>query len=124
PEGAPLTCSLTRAPQGMSLNGCTVQWTPTAAAANVPVALRVSDGQAYAEQSWQITVTAAAPTPTPTPPANQPPRITSTPPAQAQVGSAYSYALQATDPEGAPLTCSLTRAPQGMSLNGCTVQWT
>ncbi len=56
---------------------------------------------------------------------NKPPQITSGPPITAQIGSAYSYQVQATDPNSDPLTFSLVTAPAGMTMNlSGLVNWT
>lgn len=46
------------------------------------------------------------------------PVITSTPVTAATMGSAYSYQLTATDPDGGTLTFSLVSAPAGMTVGG------
>lgn len=59
--------------------------------------------------------------------ANDVPVIVSTPAStQADVGVAYTYAVQATDPGNLPLTYSLTAAPAGMAIDPATglVSWT
>jgi hypothetical protein len=61
------------------------------------------------------------------PAANQPPRITSTPVTTATAGQAYSYDVDATDPDsGDTLVYSLTIAPSGMSINPGSglISWT
>ena len=54
-----------------------------------------------------------------------PPGITSAPSTSAYVGEAYAYAVLATDPEGDPLTFSLSAAPAGMTIDSQTgfIQW-
>ena len=121
PEGAALSGSLDVAPAGMVINAATglIQWTPTAAQVGArAVTLRVTDAQGqFATQSFSVTVAAAA---------NSPPQITSTPPLAASVGTLYSYAVTAFDPEGAALSGSLDVAPAGMVINAATglIQWT
>jgi len=51
---------------------------------------------------------------------NGAPQITSTPPTTATVGVAYSYDVDATDPNGDTLTYALTQAPSGMTINAAT----
>jgi hypothetical protein len=53
---------------------------------------------------------------------NRPPRIVSSPPAAAGVGQAYSYHVQAVDPDGDRLTYELLRAPAGMVIDAGTGQ--
>jgi RHS repeat-associated protein len=61
------------------------------------------------------------------PAGNHPPQITSTPVTTATVGQAYSYDVDATDPDsGDTLGYSLTIAPSGMSINPSSglISWT
>jgi hypothetical protein len=57
---------------------------------------------------------------------NGAPSITSTPVTSATVGVAYSYDVNATDPNGDALSYSLTQAPTGMTINASTglIAWT
>jgi hypothetical protein len=58
---------------------------------------------------------------------NDPPRITSNAVTVASVGVAYSYDVNATDPDaGTVLTYALTQFPAGMTINATTglIQWT
>src|SRR5262249_49174854 len=59
-------------------------------------------------------------------PGNHPPVFTSTPLAQASVGTPYSYQATASDPDSDLLTFRLLVGPVGMSINSSTgqVQWT
>ena len=50
---------------------------------------------------------------------NAPPSFTSTPPAEIKDGQ-YSYAVQAVDPDGDPVTFELKQAPPGMMIEGAT----
>ncbi|MBL8347684.1 MAG: putative Ig domain-containing protein, partial [Rubrivivax sp.] len=54
------------------------------------------------------------------------PQITTTAVTTASVGTAYSYDVNATDPNGDTLTYSLTQAPAGMTINASTglIAWT
>jgi hypothetical protein len=54
----------------------------------------------------------------------RPPVITSSPPASATEGVAYSYAITASDPSGGGFTLSLAIAPAGAQLDGNTITWT
>ena len=121
PDNDTLRYRLDGAPLTMNINAETgvITWTPgTPHVGNQSVAVVADDGRGgRARQVWTITVTAAA--------ANQPPSITSTPYHHAKVGREYRYALVATDPNGDPLTYSLTTAPSGMTIaaNGA-IAWT
>ena len=55
---------------------------------------------------------------------NQPPAITSVPVVDAIAGRTYSYAATATDPDGDPLTFSLTTAPSAMQVDPASGQVT
>jgi hypothetical protein len=58
-------------------------------------------------------------------PGNLAPIITSSPVTSATDGDAYSYQVQATDPEGGSLSYSLPTKPSGMTISGSgLVQWT
>lgn len=118
--GDVLTYSLTQAPAGMAINATSglITWTPTAAqAGNQSVTVRVADAQgAAATQTFTIN----------TAPPSGSPVITSTPVTTATVGVAYSYDVNATDPNGDTITYSLTQAPAGMTINAASglVAWT
>ncbi len=122
--GDVLTFTLPAAPSGMTINASTglIAWTPTLAQiGNHPVTVRVTDTSGlFAEQSFTIAVSAPGPI-------NQPPLITSTPATAASVGTAYSYDVDASDPDiGDVLTYSLTTAPAGMSIDPANglIEWT
>ncbi|MBI5721711.1 MAG: putative Ig domain-containing protein, partial [Burkholderiales bacterium] len=118
--GDVLTYSLTQAPSGMTINASSglIAWTPSSAqAGSQAVTARVADpGGLAATQSFSINVAAA----------NAAPQITSTPVTTGTVGAAYSYDVNAIDPNGDVLTYSLTQAPSGMTINASTglIAWT
>jgi len=120
PNGDTLAYSLVQAPPGMAIQAGTglVTWTPSSAQAGVQaVAVRVADAAGLsATQSFSIAV--AVP--------NAAPQIVSTPPAAALVGSAYSYRVGASDPNGDALTFTLSQAPAGMAIDATTgaIAWT
>jgi len=121
PDGDTLTYSLTTTPPGMTINSTTglINWTPTSAG-DYNVTVRVSDGSLFDTQSFTIHVSEESE------PTNQAPNITSTPIATATVGAAYSYNVNATDPNGDTLTYSLHTKPAGMTINSTTglINWT
>ncbi len=109
----PLTYSLATNPVGMTIDPSSglVTWTPTVAqVGTAPVDVVVTDGQGGgADQSFNLPVVAAS--------ANRPPVISSTPRDTIGLGRTYLYAVQATDPDGDPITYSLTTAPAGMTIS-------
>jgi beta-lactam-binding protein with PASTA domain len=121
-DGAPLTYAwtLTARPAGSSAvlaNPATVSPGFVADVAGRYIARLVvgNAGRMSAPDSVEITA------------ANHPPAISSVAPIVAAVGSAYTYAVVATDPDpGDVLGYSLTVAPAGMTINASTglVQWT
>lgn len=60
------------------------------------------------------------------PPINHSPTITSSAVTSATVNIAYTYDVNATDPDGDPLTYTLTTSPTGMAINSATgvISWT
>ncbi|MCA2577755.1 MAG: tandem-95 repeat protein [Microcystis sp. M41BS1] len=118
PENGILTYNLGRKPNGMTIDQTgKIQWTPTQIG-NYDIDVLVADNQgATATQTYRLVVGTQA--------INQAPNITSTPLFVANVGSAYQYQIQASDPEGQSLTYQLIESPQGMTINANTglVQW-
>jgi hypothetical protein len=117
-QAASLGYQLVSGPDGMSMNAANlVTWSPTESdeGANA-VTVRVSDQSGNAvSQSFTVTVVTS----------NEPPVISSNPPASARVGKAYRYQVVAEDPESGALTYSLGQAPAGMTIdagNG-SLQW-
>jgi hypothetical protein len=55
---------------------------------------------------------------------NRAPVITSTAPVQVAQGDTYTYTVIATDPDGDPLTYSLSGQPDGMTITGNIITWT
>ncbi len=121
-EGDPLSYRLLAAPTGMTIVATTgeISWTPQAGqVGQQDVVIEVSDGIGGAvTQAFAIRVAAGAP--------NLPPVISSSAPRFGWVGAAYSYTLQATDPESTALVYSLGQAPVGMTINPVSgaVSWT
>ena len=119
--GDVVTYSLDTAPAGMTISAANglIAWTPTSGqVGSNAVTVRVNDGHGgTATQSFTINVAAA----------NVPPTITSTPVLTATVGAAYSYDVNATDPNaGDVLTYSLDTAPAAMTINAASglIGWT
>jgi Bacterial Ig domain/von Willebrand factor type D domain len=119
PAGKALTYSYSPQLQNTTLNPTTGAFSFTPSDAQVgtyTVTFSVSNGLSAAPQAAQLTVTSRL----------KPPVITSTPPTTATAGTAYSYPILATDPQGAALSYTLVTAPQGMSvdINTGLIKWT
>lgn len=127
PEMDPLTYSLALAPDGMSIDSETgvIEWQPDIVGAT-QVAILVQDDQgAAALQEFDLIVHRLG--------VNRAPRITSFPQTKINAGMLFEYQLEATDPEGAPVSFSFGEnlsdfeplRPQGMTLDPDTgfVQW-
>ena len=110
-NGDPLDISLDVAPDGMTLEGNLVAWTPTAnQLGEQPVSLSVIDGRGgIDEQAFQVQVL--------TQPVNTPPKLLSTPPTVTTPLSLYQYDVEAVDIDRDPLQWSLLQAPHGMSID-------
>ena len=105
--------ALTSAPAGMSIDPVSglVTWTPTGAqAGSQQITVQVvNQTGGLATQTFTLPVDDV--------PQQVPPVISSTPPYPAVVGLAYQYQVVATDPDGSPLSYSLTAAPSGMTIS-------
>ncbi|MEG4312216.1 MULTISPECIES: putative Ig domain-containing protein [unclassified Microcoleus] len=111
-------------PTNATINPTTgvINWTPTTAqqggafnwayAGEVEpweILIKATDnkgGEAF--QRIELTVSPAAP--------NRPPSITSTPRTNTRLGKTYFYQVEATDPDGNPLTYTLLNPPSGMAF--------
>lgn len=119
PDGGTLTYSLSAGPAGMTINSASglVSWSGSSNMGTETVTLHVVNGRGgSADQTYSLQITQAL--------GNLPPSFTSTPIVDATFGSAYSYSLTATDPQGYPLTFALASGPTGMTLSGNTLTWT
>jgi hypothetical protein len=121
PDGNTLSFSVVSGPQGLTIDPASglVAWSPTAnqLGANA-VTLQVSDGRGgTANQSYVINVQQQV--------GDQPPVIVSQPVTTLPVAGNYTYPVRAIDPDGDPLTYSLTAAAPGMTIDANTglVQW-
>lgn len=119
PDGDYLTYSLDVSPVGMIIVDSTgaISWTPTADQTGLnDVTVRVEDGQGgVVTQAFTINVRGV----------NHPPEINSLPDTTADMGIEYSYDVDATDPDGDPLTYFLDTFPAGMTIdeNAGLVSW-
>jgi RHS repeat-associated protein len=120
-DGDTFTFSLDQAPNGMTLSGSQVNWTPadTQAGRVHDVVIRATDARGAAStQSFGIAVNAPAEF-------NEAPEIRSIPTSPAFVGEEYQYDVIARDADGDSLTYTLEAAPSGMTLNSTgQVRWT
>ena len=115
PEGDPLTFSITNGPSWASFDTTTgtLSGTPAAGDAGTyaTIIIRVSDGTDSATLgAFSINVVAD----------NQPPVISGSGGATILVGEAYSFTPTASDPEGDPLTFSITNGPSWASFDATT----
>ncbi|GCL37155.1 hypothetical protein SR1949_22620 [Sphaerospermopsis reniformis] len=119
PENSPLTYSLGRRPNGMTIDAKgKVQWTPTQVG-SYDIDVSVTDNQgATTTQTYRLEVGSTA--------INHAPNITSTPGFVANVGSAYQYQVEAKDPDGQTLRYQLLESPQGMTIDAASglLSWT
>lgn len=110
-EDDALSFSLVDAPSGMMIDASTgvIHWLPQAEQeGSHPVRVRVEDvAGAFAEQAFELMVSVI----------NQPPEITSVPPAEAAPDETYMYQVIASDPDGDALVFELPEAPSGMTIH-------
>ncbi|SFL91172.1 Ig-like domain-containing protein [Marinobacter zhejiangensis] len=120
-DGDSYRFSLDLAPNGMTLDGSLVSWTPSAAQAGRvhDVVVRVTDARGAAStQSYGIGVNAPVE-------ANETPQISSLPTSPAMVGHTYGYDVVARDADGDQLSYALETGPAGMTLSGDgALRWT
>ncbi|QDV25752.1 FG-GAP-like repeat-containing protein [Aureliella helgolandensis] len=114
------TFTLLDSPVGMSVHPSlgTIRWTPEAdQLGEHGVLVQVSDPSG-ATDTQEFTVKVSR--------FGGPPRISSVPPTEAGVGSAFLYSMEAMDREGDPLSYTLLTAPSGMSIVETTgeLSWT
>ena len=117
-DGDPLAYRLLTAPGGMTISSTgLVEWAiPAGVSGLAPVEIEVSDGNGgVARQGYALSVAGAG---------NRAPRITSAPQQLATVGTLYAYQVYATDPDGDPLSYSLSQAPAGMTISTAgRIEW-
>jgi hypothetical protein len=84
------------------------------------VTISVTDGPSTTSMSpFDIQVTTAATEPDPTDPIedNEPPTLSGTPPTEVAVGERYDFTPRASDPDGDPLSFSVSNRPAWMSFD-------
>ncbi len=111
-----LTFTLINGPQGMTIDAASglVQWTPTASQlGDFDVLLNVSDSKGgIAKQNFKIQTRTLV--------GNNPPIISTEANTQANLGRAYTYDVDAVDPDNDHLIYSLLNSPAGMSIDSNT----
>src|SRR5439155_509719 len=104
--------TLLAGPSGMTVNPLSglLTWTPVAGQLGLQqvTVAAVDPLGAGGTQTFSIGVSSN----------NRPPTITSTPPQTVTAGLPYRYDVQASDPDGDPLTFTLGAHPAGMTLDG------
>jgi hypothetical protein len=124
--GDTLTYLLEKAPPTMSIDRLTgvITWVPAPVnVGTVLVIVSVTDGKAFAEQSFTIAVTKENVV------ENKLPVLDVIPQQSATVGKAFSFIVKAHDPDtwdAKNLTFSLNKSPAGMTIDGKTgeIRWT
>jgi hypothetical protein len=112
-----LVYSIVKGPSGMVIGASSglLTWTPTTAqVGSNQVTVRVSDGKAHADTSFEVFVTAVA---------NSPPRFVSEPALQAGVGEEWTYQSAVVDDDGDTVEVSLRSGPMGMTFSLGTLRW-
>ena len=116
PENDNLTFSLIDPPAGMTIGATTglIQWTPDAIGEETITVAVVDPSGAGSAQRYTLTVND-----------NLAPTLLSEPVEFATVGATYRYDVQASDPNGDPLSFSLVEAPEGMEIDDFgRISWT
>ena len=118
PQGEAVTVAIAGGPPGMTLSNGQIVWPVSVPAGAYNVELTATDtGGGTATQTFTITVQA---------PLRTGPIFESTPPTNAEVGQPYSYQPVVYDPDGLPVTFSITNQPAGSQFNSSTgaLTWT
>jgi hypothetical protein len=116
PNGNALTYSITNRPGWATFNSSTGRLSGTPASANIGtnsnIVIRVSDGQATAQlPAFSIVVSNVA---------NRAPTISGSPATSVATGAAYAFQPTASDPDGNPLTFSISNRPTWASFSSGT----
>ena len=102
-------------PQGLSLEGNQLSWTPGfEQAGKHKVVIEASDSIDVSSYSFELLVTNV----------NRLPQFTGTMPSAAKENTAFTYALTGSDPDRQALTFALLNGPEGMALQGAELSWT
>ena len=108
-----------KGPSGMSIDPISglISWTPSKSqVGNNNVTVLVTDGTGNSTQNFTVEVFLI----------DLPPKVTSSPVTEANVGVAYSYKVVSTDPDNPVLNFSLLLSPLGMTIDKATgqISWT
>ncbi|PSF35821.1 hypothetical protein C7H19_15470 [Aphanothece hegewaldii CCALA 016] len=119
PDGDVLFWSLVQAPEGMVIDAQTGALRFSAQSDHIgrhAIIVRLFDNYgAYTTQEYTLTVNGT----------NTPTNIVSTPITRASLYQTYTYTVVAIDPENSPITYSLGRKPNGMTIDQTgRIQWT
>ncbi|HXS91768.1 MAG TPA: putative Ig domain-containing protein [Steroidobacteraceae bacterium] len=118
PDGNPLTFSIQNKPSWLTFYPASGRLSGTAPKSAIGtssnIVIKVSDGVASASlPPFSITVSSSGTT-------NKPPVISGTPSTSVKSGSAYAFTPTASDPEGKPLTFSITNKPAWAAFSTTT----
>jgi hypothetical protein len=116
PDGNALTFSITNRPSWATFSSTSGRLTGTPTTTHVGtysnIVIGVSDGQATAQlPAFSIAVTGSG---------NRPPVISGTPSTSVMQGTAYSFTPTASDPDGNPLTFSISNRPSWATFSSST----
>lgn len=112
-DGDTWTTQLLEGPNGLTLTGNTLHWTPSSKQVGTqhPVKLQVEDARgAISTQSFTVWVNAPAIN-------NDAPTILSAPSSPAMVGNSYQYQMVVTDPENDLISYQLVQSVTGMRIS-------
>jgi len=115
PDGNTIIYSATGLPTGATFTGRSFSWTPgTSQTGSYPVTFTASDG--LLEDSETITITVNT--------GNQPPVLDPIGNKLVHTKTLLAFNVNATDPEGNPVTYSATGLPTGATFTGRSFRWT
>ncbi len=122
PDEDEVTLTLDHAPQGLTLEGSTLSWTPSEADVGVHSVLvkAADDGAPPLTTYLAVRLFVRGPEPR----VNHAPVAVPVPDAALQPGEAWAASVQVSDPDGDAVALTLESAPEGVTLTGTTLAWT